>query len=304
LSRAEAPPIINYAELNRHTPTRLMSVNTETDIARAGARGHTPRRLSSVLSAARRQRDLLIALTESDLRFRYGRGAWRFVRLLLDPFALVGIYLILIVIVSTRPGYAPGLSLACAVVPFQYLMATVTNAMGAVDLRRPILLNMSFRRMFLPISSVLTETVSFGASFAVIAVMMLIYRVAPSPALLWLPLVVVVTAIFSASFAYPASLFGVWFSRGLRPFALSFMRMIFFLGPGLVPLERTSGKTHLLLSLNPLSGLFESFRDLFLYGHRPAAWQLLYPLGFALVLLFGFIPLYAHEQRHFAKVVE
>jgi ABC-type polysaccharide/polyol phosphate export permease len=50
--------------------------------------------------------------------------------------------------------------------------------------------------------------------------------------------------------------------------------------------------------------LFESFRDLFLYGHRPAAWQLLYPLGFALVLLFAFVPLYAHEQRHFAKVVE
>jgi len=279
-------------------------VNTESNVARASARRPAPTTLLRALGAAGRQRDLLLALTESDLRFRYGRGAWRFVRLLLDPFALVGIYLVLIVIVSTRPGYAPGLSLACAVIPFQYLMATVTNAMGAIDLRRPIILNMAFKRMLLPISSVLTETVSFGVSFVVIALMMLIYRVAPSPALVWLPLVLVITAIFSASLAYPASLFGVWFSRGLRPFALSFMRMIFFLGPGLVPLERTSGRTHQLLALNPLSGLFESFRDLFLYGQRPAAWQLLYPLGFALALLAAFVPLYAHEQRHFAKVVE
>lgn len=278
-------------------------LSSEPTLASRSARtGPAP--LADRARAVKRLVDLLIVLSASDLRFRYGRGAWRFVRLLLDPFALVGIYLILIVIVSTRPGYAPGLSLACAVVPFQYLMSTVTNAMGAVDLRRPILLNMGFRRMLLPISSALTETVSFAASFVVIAVMMAIYRVEPTPALLWLPVVVTVAAIFSASFAYPASLFGVWFARGLRPFALSFMRMIFFLGPGLVPLERTSGRTHLLLSLNPLSGLFESFRDLFLYGHRPAVWQLLYPLCFALLLLVVFVPLYQHEQRHFAKVIE
>jgi lipopolysaccharide transport system permease protein len=278
-------------------------LSTEPTVA-AGAARTDPAPLTDRFRAGKRLVDLLIVLSQSDLRFRYGRGTWRFVRLLLDPFALVGIYLILIVIVSTRPGYAPGLSLACAVVPFQYLMSTVTNAMGAVDLRRPILLNMAFRRTLLPLSSVLTETVSFAASFVVIAVMMAIYGVGPTPALLWLPVVVVVAAIFSASFAYPASLFGVWFARGLRPFALSFMRMIFFLGPGLVPLGQTSGRTHLLLSLNPLSGLFESFRDVFLYGHRPAAWQLLYPLGFALVLLLAFVPLYRHEQRHFAKVVE
>lgn len=279
-------------------------MNSDTSVAGAGAGAHPRTRLSNLSRAAARQRDLLIALTESDLRFRYGRGTWRFVRLLLDPFALVGIYLILVVIVSARPGHAPGLSLACAVIPFQYLMATVTNAMGAVDLRRPIVLNMAFKRVLLPISSVLTETVSFAVSFVVIALMMGIYRVAPTSALAWLPAVVVVAAVFSASFAYPAALFGVWFSRGLRPFALSFMRMIFFLGPGLVPLERTSGRTHQLLALNPLSGLFESFRDVFFYGQRPAAWQLLYPLAFSLLLLSAFVPIYRHEQRHFAKVVE
>jgi ABC-type polysaccharide/polyol phosphate export permease len=278
-------------------------VDSDSSLAGAATRMHPSGRFR-IAAAAARQRDLLLALTESDLRFRYGRGWWRFVRLLLDPFALVGIYLILVVVVSTRPGRAPGLSLACAVIPFQYLMSTVTNAMGAVDLRRPIVLNMAFKRMLLPISSVLTETVSFAVSFVIIAVMMLIYRVGPTIALVWLPLVVIVTAIFSTSFTYPAALFGVWFPRGMRPFALSFMRMLFFLGPGLVPLERTSGWTHRLLALNPLSGLFESFRDLFYYGRSPAAWELLYPLGFSLVLLSAFIPIYRREQRHFAKVVE
>jgi len=110
--------------------------------------------------------------------------------------------------------------------------------------------------------------------------------------------------LFSAGFAYPASLFGVWFARGLRPFAQSFMRMMFFLGPGLIPLEQTHGLTHTLLALNPLSGLFESYRDVFYYGHRPAAWQLAYTVLIAGVLLAIFVPIFNRDERHFAKVVE
>jgi homopolymeric O-antigen transport system permease protein len=271
-----------------------------TVVQRAGAASLATRRMG----ATKRALDVLLALTESDLRFRYGRGSWRFVRFLLEPFALVGIFLILLVIVSPRPGRAPGLSVACAVIPFQYLMLTVTNAMGAVDWRRPIVLNMAFNRRLMPISSVLTESASFIASFLVIVTMMAAYAVGPTAALLWLPLVFVVTVLFSAGFAYPASLFGVWFARGLRPFAQSFMRMIFFLGPGLIPLEQTSGLTHTLLALNPLSGLFESYRDIFYYGHRPAAWQLAYTVLIAVVLLALFVPIYHRDERHFAKVVE
>jgi hypothetical protein len=39
----------------------------------------------------RRRAELLLALTESDLRARYGRGGVRLLKWLLDPFALVGV---------------------------------------------------------------------------------------------------------------------------------------------------------------------------------------------------------------------
>jgi ABC-type polysaccharide/polyol phosphate export permease len=58
-----------------------------------------------------------------------------------------------------------------------------------------------------------------------------------------------------------------------------------------------------VLQLNPLTGLFESYRDLFLYGESPSAWNLLYPFAFGLALLMLFVPLYRREQREFAKVV-
>lgn len=259
-------------------------------------------RVRSGMRRLRRALDLLRALTESDLRFRYGRGPGRFVRWLLEPFALVGVYLLLVTFVLDRPGTAPGLSLAAAIVPFQLVISTVSNSMDALETRRPILLNMAFERNLMPISSALTECASFVASFFIVVVMMAAYRVGPTLALLWLPLVMLVNLYLAIAAAYAAALLGVWL-RELKPFLLSFVRMLFFLGPGLVPLSQTSPEVRSLLRLNPLTGLFESYRDVFLAGQAPAAWQLLYPLVIASVILAVFVPIYRTEQRQFAKVV-
>lgn len=239
----------------------------------------------------------------SDLRARYGRGAQRFVKWLLDPFALVGVYLLLVTIVLQTKGRAPGLSLACAVVPFQLLMSTVINAMMAVTTRRTIVLNMGFRRALIPFASALTETIAFAASFTLFVLMMAIYGIAPTTALVWLPVVVLVNVFFAIALAYPASLFGLWF-RDLRNFGMSFVRTLFFLAPGLVPLSEIHGRAHDWLRLNPFTGLFEAYRDVFLFGRAPAVWELLYPSGCALLLLLLFVPFYRSEQSQFAKIVE
>lgn len=266
-----------------------------------------PRRLGSAPRRSASERllrvtDLLRVLTESDLRSRYGRGPWRFVRWLLEPVALVGVYLFLVTFVLDRPGRAAGLSLACAVVPFQLVMLTIGNAMTALDARRPILLNMRFNRMLLPASSALTECAGFASSLLLIAVMMAAYGVAPTWSLLWFPLVFAVNVLLAVAAAYAATLFGIWL-RELRNFVLSFVRVLFFLGPGLVALDETEEGVRDLLKLNPMSGLFEGYRDVFLNGRTPAAWEFLVPLVASALLFALFVPLYRAEQRQFAKVV-
>jgi ABC-type polysaccharide/polyol phosphate export permease len=263
-----------------------------------GVRG----RLSRWLRSLRRTADLLRALTESDLRFRYGRGPFRFARWLLEPVALVGVYLLLVALVLDRPGMTPGLSLTCAVIPFQLVMSTIVNAMGALDARRPILLNMSFRRMLLPISSALTESAGFAASLLLVITMMTIYRVEPDWSVFWFPIVLLVNLLLAASAAYAATLFGIWL-RELRPFVISFVRILFFLAPGLVPLQETSERIRGLLRINPMTGLFEAYRSIFMFGTRPAAWELIMPLAAAALLFAVFVPLYRSEQQQFAKVI-
>ena len=244
---------------------------------------------------------MLVALARSDLRIRYGRGAWQVVKWLIDPFALVGIYLLLRIILD-RGGEAVGLSVACAVVPFQIVFLSASSAMSAISLREPILLNMRFDRMLIPPAAVLTEALAFGASFLLFPITMIFYGVAPTAALLWLPVVIGITVLLAFGVAWPAALLGLWVPH-VKVFASQALRIAFFAAPGLVALAEVSDGVRRWIIYNPLTGLFESYRHVFLYGDSPEWWQLVVPAATGAVLALAFIPLYRREERHFAKLV-
>jgi lipopolysaccharide transport system permease protein len=233
---------------------------------------------------------------------RYGRGGLRAVKWFLDPFAALGIYLVLIAVVLDRSGGAPGLVLVCAILPFQLVVMTVTNAMQSVLTRASIIVDMDFPRMLLPVSSLVTEGIAFTASLVMLPLMMAVYGVAPTPAVLWLPVALGLTVAMALALAYPSALFGVWWPE-LLPFALSFLRAFFFLAPGLVALSEITGVARDWLPLNPLTGLFEFYRHAVLYGTGPPAWEILYPLGVAVLLLAVGRPIYRREAPYLVKLV-
>lgn len=245
----------------------------------------------------------MLALTESDLKARYGRGGWRIAKWLLDPFAALGVYLILVSVVLDRPGPALGLSIACAVVPFQLVVMVVTSSMRAVQLRKSLILNTRFDRQLIPAATVLTETVAFGGALGLLALMMAVSGVTPTLHALWLLAFVPLTVLLSLALAYPATLVGIWF-RELSVFATSFVRTLFFVAPGLVALDTIPDGVATWLKLNPLSGLFEGYRSALLYGETPAAWQLAVPLAYTVGLLAIFVPLFGREQAQFARIVD
>jgi ABC-type polysaccharide/polyol phosphate export permease len=244
---------------------------------------------------------LLMALARSDLRVRYGRGGWQVVHWFVNPFALVGIYLLLRIVLG-RGGNEAALSIACAVVPFTIVLLAFESSMRAVDLRQPILLNQRFDRMLIPPATVITETVAFAASFVMFPLAMIFYGVGPTFALLWLPVVVAATLILAIGVAWPAALLGLWLPT-TRVFAGQGLRILFFAAPGVIALAEVPEDVRQWIIYNPLTGLFESFRHVFLYGDSPEFWQLAYPALVGALLTLAFLPLYRREQRHFAKLV-
>jgi lipopolysaccharide transport system permease protein len=262
-----------------------------------------PRRRTLLAATIRQVFDQLQLLTGSDLKSRYGRGGWQLVKWLIDPFALMGVYLLLVRFIFYRRPYAVGLSLACSIIPFQLMTMTVTNSLSAVQLRRSIIANMPFRRELLPVSTALTEAVGFAASLTLLALMMALYGIAPASSIVWLPVTLAVLGLLGIAVAYPMTLIGIW-APDVRGLVLSAVRAAYFLAPGLVTLSAIHGRTNDLVRLNPLTGLFEALRHSVLYRSSPPAWELLYPLAVAVLILAISVPLYRREQQHFAKVLQ
>jgi lipopolysaccharide transport system permease protein len=253
-------------------------------------------------SPARQTADTVLALTRADLRVRYGRGPLRRIKWLADPIAALGVYLVLIVFVIDDAGPAAGLTVACAVVPFQLVMMTVVNGLRAVELRRSIVANMGFRRGLIPLAGTLTETVGFAACLVLLPLMMAVYGVAPTPAILLLPLVLALTFLVALAAAYPATLVGIWMPD-MAPFLVAATRTMFFLAPSLVALDDVYGTTHDLLVFSPLTGVFEAYRAVLQDGVAPALWMFAVPLGWAALTLAIFLPIFRREEPHLAKLL-
>ena len=93
----------------------------------------------------------------------------------------------------------------------------------------------------------------------------------------------------------------MWF-RELILFAMSFVRTLFFVAPGLVALDTVPDDVATLLKLNPLSGIFEGYRDG--TSLRPCARGVggrLIPLAFSVGLIVVFGPLYARRAARSSR---
>jgi ABC-type polysaccharide/polyol phosphate export permease len=280
----------------------MRRVEADTIAARDASGAAQAASSSSLRQRAAASADLIVTVALADLRARFGRGHGRFVKWLIDPFAVSGVYLVFVVLILDRGGPQPGLSLACAVVPFQLFLQTIFRSLTTTRDKGALILNAGFRRDLIPAATTCGETLGFISSLTLLALMMGLYGVPPTLATLWLPVVLALTVFLALAVSYPAALFGLWFVEMIG-FAQSATRVFFFLAPGVVALSQIEGEANELVRLNPLSGIFEAYRDVLAYGQSPAAWELLYPFCVSVLLLLVFFPVFRREAAHLAKVV-
>jgi lipopolysaccharide transport system permease protein len=250
----------------------------------------------------RAQWDVLLTLAMAQLRDRFGRGHWQLLKWLLDPYAATGIYMLFVAFIIDRGSGDEGLVVACAVVPFQLFLQAILSGLTVVRDRGSLIQNLAFPRELFPAAVTITEGVGFAASLTLLPLMMAIYGVVPTAALLWLPVVLALNLALALAGAYVATLFGAWY-RELTSFVISGVRILLFLAPGVVALSEITGRANDLVRINPLTGLFEAYRSVFLYGEAPALWELGYPVLFSAIVIAVFMPLLRREAPHLAKVV-
>ena len=218
-------------------------------------------------------RHLLKALFISELKNSARGATLHYFWWLLDPFLMMGVYTFVIDIVLQRgtPQYL--LFLFCALLPWKAFSNSLNHSVAVMRNSQAIITRVAFPKVVFPASIVLSQLVYMCSGFLILIPLMFFYGISPSFWLFFLPVIMILQATLTLSFAMILAMFGAWFKDAAN-FTSFFMQLWFFASPTLYTLDQVPEQYRFALSFNPLVGLWAAYRAVLMKGTAPD-WSLL-----------------------------
>ena len=260
-------------------------------------------------------RELTANLVRRDLKVRHRGSFLGMLWSLATPLLIVALYWFIFSFIFKQPvatdvarpdGQKPafGIYFFAGLVMWNYFSTAVSASTGSVTGAGYLLNKVYFPRAILPMTSVLSSVVTFAFELCVLLIAVVIALGAPSPQLLWMPLIVAVGVVLAFGFALLLSAVTVLL-RDVAHFVGVFMQLWFWGTPVIYSLQLVADRPGLvrLLELNPVTGLVVSFRNIVVLDHAPALRLLAYDAAFAVVILAVGAWAFGRWQRLFSEIV-
>jgi lipopolysaccharide transport system permease protein len=243
-------------------------------------------------------RELLYFFVWRDLKVRYKQTAIGAAWAVLQPFlTMLVFWLFFAKLAKMDTEGLPGpIFYYCALLPWTYFASSMQNATTVVVEQQRVITKIYFPRVILPISSVLSPLVDFAIAFVMFIALMVFYHIAPTRALLWLPVFLLLAVLTALGV-------GLWLSalnalyrdvRYIVPFLVQFW---LFASPIAYSSSIVPPRWRLLYGLNPMAGVVEGFRwSLTGRGQPPGAIALASTGAVVLVVLGGLAYYHAMES--------
>jgi lipopolysaccharide transport system permease protein len=158
-----------------------------------------------------------------------------------------------------------------------------------------------FPRLLIPISAIFSGLVDFAVAFGFLLILMLVYRVPPSPLLLLLPLFVVGTMAAAAGAGVLFSALIVSY-RDFRYVITFAVQLWLFATPVLYTLDSIPAQWRLVYAVNPMVGMVTGFRAAVL-GTPPPLDVIATSAVVAVLLLAAGLRYFTTVERRFADVI-
>ena len=248
-------------------------------------------------------RELLFFLTWRDVKVRYKQTALGAAWAILQPLFMMLIFTIffgrLAGVGSSGIPY-PLFALA-GLVPWTFFANAITASGNSLVGSANLITKVYFPRLIVPAAAMLAGLVDFVLAFVLLCLLMLYYRVTLTVQVLFLPVLVLLTALFALGVGTWMSALNVKY-RDVR-FALPFVIQLWlFVSSVILPSSSVPEKWRWLLLLNPMSAIIEGYRSA-LFG-LPFDWP---ALGIASVLTVAVLlySLYSfgRVERSFADII-
>ena len=249
-------------------------------------------------------RQLLYFLVWRDLKVRYAQTVlgigWAVLQPLLSMLVFTVIFGRFAKVPSDGVPYAV-FSLA-AVVPWTYFSTAFSTSSNSLVASSNLISKVYFPRLVVPIAPVLAALVDLMIGFLVLAVLMAVYHVAPSPAAIGL------VPVLIALMAITATGVGCWLSalniqyRDVKHLVPFLSQIWMYASPIVYPASLVPARLRPFYALNPMVGIVEAFRAVLLKT-TPIPWGLLaISTAAGLLLLLTGALYFRRTERLFADI--
>jgi ABC-type polysaccharide/polyol phosphate export permease len=248
------------------------------------------------------RRELVISLTRRDLQTRYKGSVVGIVWSVLHPLLLAGIYTVAVrfVLRIQIPNYA--IFVLSGLLPWMFFTSSLTIASLSIVNQGQLVKKIAFPREALPIAAVSGQLVHFTIAYLVVVPAMAWLQIGVSPALLALPVLMLLLAVFTGGLALLIAAAQVYF-RDTRHLLDVLLQLWFWVTPIIYSMELVPERFRSLFDLNPLVPFLRAFRTVVLGFQLPsgADASLLATMA-VLVMSIGYAG-FQRAQRRFAEFV-
>ncbi|MGE3955587.1 MAG: ABC transporter permease [Vicinamibacterales bacterium] len=249
-------------------------------------------------------RELLVQMTTRDLLLRYKQTAMGFAWALLTPLMNTAIFSIIFMRVAPMDTPVPyPLFVYCGMLTWNFTASALRFAVTSLTANTNLVTKVYFPREIFPFSAVAVSVVDLLAASSVLVAMMAYYGIAPTPALLLVPLVLAVQACLTLAAALLLAMANLFYRDVKYLFEIALTVWMF--GSAIVyPLESIQGGVlGLLLRLNPMTAIIEAYRHVILYGSAPDWVPFAAAAALGLVLLPAAWLLFHRSEFRFAEQI-
>jgi len=249
-------------------------------------------------------RELLYFLLWREVKGRYRQMAFGPLWIILAPLIQMFIYSVIFGSLAKLPseGVPYPIFTYVALLPWQFFAnATRTSANSLVS-QQQVIAKVYFPRLVIPLSAVLSSFVDFLASFVVLVLMMLVYRVPLTWQVLTLPAFLLLAAITALGIGLWLAGLAVKFhdvAIGLG-FAIDIWK---YLTPVVYSATLVPERWQALYRLNPMTTVVEGFRWALLGTGTAPDITILIPTGLVLILLISGAFYFRRTERTIVDVI-
>jgi len=248
-----------------------------------------------------RYRELIKALAAKEVKIKYKSAVLGWAWSLLNPLVLMVVFsLVFTVVMRVRIENFPAF-LLCALLPWFFVSFSLTAATTSIVDNASLIKKAYFPYEVIPLSIVMANLFNFLISLVLFFAFLVFYRIYPSWAWCFLPLVVVLQVIFVAGLCLLSSALHTLF-RDVK-YAVELLLLVWFYAtPIFYPLSFVPENLRPLFFCNPMTVFVGLYRSILLYGKVPSPGMISVALSVSLLFLLVGMAVFLRHKKSFADV--